>query len=157
MHNLTAIINFSNLIQQIMDEENVRHENIINKLESLKQCHAEMGCKNSNQSKEFSLGNTHLNQQTTSKQSENFKHSPDFHSVYHKEQLYSFTSSQAACIKLLFECWQNKTPEVGQEHIFTSIDSYSNRLRDIFKNHPAWNNLIVSGKAKGNFQLNIEK
>ena len=157
MHNSTAITSFSNLIQQMVDEENVRHENTISKLESLKQCHAEISHKNPTQPKESPPNNTHLNQQTTSKHPKNFKYSPDFHSVYHKEQLHSFTSSQAACVKLMFECWKNTTPEIGQEYILTSIDSNSNRLRDIFKNHPAWNNLIVPGKSKGNFRLNIEK
>ena len=45
MHNSTATINFSNLIQQMVDEENVRHENMIYKLELLKQCHAEISYK----------------------------------------------------------------------------------------------------------------
>lgn len=45
MHVSTAIANFSNLIQQMVDEENVRHENMISKLESLKQCHAEISYK----------------------------------------------------------------------------------------------------------------
>ena len=46
MHVPTATTNFSSLIQQMVDEENVRHENMISKLESLKQCHAEISYKN---------------------------------------------------------------------------------------------------------------
>lgn len=45
MHNSMAITDFSNLIQQMVDEENVRHENMISKLESLKHCHAEISYK----------------------------------------------------------------------------------------------------------------
>lgn len=45
MHVPTATTNFSSLIQQMVDEENVHHENMISKLESLKECHAEISYK----------------------------------------------------------------------------------------------------------------
>ena len=47
MHISTVTTNLSNLIQQMVDEENVRHASMISKLESLKQCHAEICCKSS--------------------------------------------------------------------------------------------------------------
>lgn len=86
---------------------------------------------------------------------EQFFHSPDFHSVHYKDKQYSFTKSQAACIKILFECWQNKTPEVGQDYLLTEIESESPRLRDLFKNHSAWQVFVVAGQYKGNYRLNL--
>ncbi len=45
MHNSTAITSFSNLIKQMVEEENLRHENMIRKLKSLQRCNAEINCK----------------------------------------------------------------------------------------------------------------
>jgi len=84
-----------------------------------------------------------------------FRHSPDFHSVNYNSDLYNFTSGQAACVKILYECWQNDTPEVGQAYLLEASGAESKKLSDIFKNHQAWGKLIIRGERKGNFRLDI--
>lgn len=66
---------------------------------------------------------------------------------------YSFTGNQAAVIEVLWEAWENGTPEVGNAKLIEAADSESKRLRGVFKNHPAWGSMIVAGKTKGSHRL----
>ena len=56
---------------------------------------------------------------------------------------------------MLWEAWENGTPDVGQETLTGLIDSEA-RLRDVFRKgkrlHPAWNRMIVTTK-KGAYRL----
>lgn len=52
-------------------------------------------------------------------------------------------------MKVLWEAWENKTPDVGDATLLEKSESESSRLRDVFKDHPAWNTMIVPGKTKG--------
>jgi hypothetical protein len=79
-------------------------------------------------------------------------HGPDFRSVCWFGTDYSFTDSQAACIRILWKCWENGTPEVSQATVLEQADLYSKRLVDLFKKHEAWGSMIVSGK-KGAYRL----
>ena len=81
------------------------------------------------------------------------KHSLDFRSVHWFGKDYSFTASQAACVKILWNALQNDTPDVGGETLLEQSGSEGSRVRDIFKNHPVWNKMIVSGGSKGTFRL----
>jgi hypothetical protein len=81
------------------------------------------------------------------------RHSPDFRSVLWYGRDYQFTKSQAACVKVLWEEWKNKTPEMDQQTVLELADSSSNRLIDVFRDHPAWGTMIVSGKTKGSYRL----
>lgn len=83
----------------------------------------------------------------------NARHSEDFRYVSWFSANYSFTATQAACVKILWEAWENKTPEVGGDAILVKVGSNSPRLSDIFKKHPAWNSMIVPGKTKGSYRL----
>ena len=56
-------------------------------------------------------------------------------------------------IRILWNAGKNSTPEVGHDYILVEIGSDSSRLRDIFKGHPAWNTMIVSGETAGSFRL----
>jgi hypothetical protein len=84
----------------------------------------------------------------------NPSHSEDFRSVRWYGTDYTFTATQAACIKVLWEAWEHGTPELGQAFILDAAGSESGRLRDVFEKgkHPAWNKLIVSSR-KGVFRL----
>lgn len=84
-------------------------------------------------------------------------HSPDFRSVSWFSKSYSFTATQAACIKVLWEAWEQGTPEMGEPAILAEAESNSPRMRDIFRNSPAWENLIVPGSTKGSFRLKEPK
>jgi hypothetical protein len=83
----------------------------------------------------------------------NCRHSRDFRSVVWYGTSYSFTSTQAPAVKILWEAWSNGTPEVGQLSILESIGSESRRLSDLFANSPAWKTMIVDGKTKGAYCL----
>ncbi len=85
-----------------------------------------------------------------------FRYSPDFRSAAFNHLSYSFTPMQAKVIEYLWHAHHNATPEVSQELILEdAVYTTQTRLRDVFKNHPAWNVLVVSGRTKGTFRLNI--
>ena len=80
-------------------------------------------------------------------------HSEDFRSVVWFGQSHTFTPTQAACVKILWEAWSNQTPELGQAHILETARSKAQRLQDLFAKHPAWKTMIVRGEKKGTFRL----
>jgi hypothetical protein len=81
-------------------------------------------------------------------------HSPDFRSVYWFGAEYTFTTAQAACVKVLWENWQRKTPVLAELTILDSAGLSGDRLRDVFNKgkHPAWETMIVAA-SKGAFRL----
>jgi hypothetical protein len=83
------------------------------------------------------------------------RHGPDFRSVHWYGNDYTFTPTQAACVKVLWEAWKNGTPEVGQETILEhpQVEAESKRLVDVFKDHPAWGTMIVKGQTAGAYKL----
>ena len=81
------------------------------------------------------------------------RYSIDFRSVHWFGTDYSFTPNQAAAVKILWEAWENRTPDVGGDTIATEAESDSRRARDIFKRHPAFGSMICQGKTKGTFRL----
>jgi hypothetical protein len=83
------------------------------------------------------------------------RHSVDFRSVHWFGTDYTFTPTQAGCIKVLWEAWENDTPDIGQAAILVhlEIDSECKRLVDVFKNHPAWKSMVVKGATAGAYRL----
>jgi hypothetical protein len=81
------------------------------------------------------------------------QHSPDFRSYTWGQERYSFTPGQAAVVRVLQEAKDNGTPDVGQDTLMEAAGSEGSRLRDLFKAHPAWGNLIVRGDGKGTLRL----
>ncbi len=82
-----------------------------------------------------------------------FRHGPDFRSCHWFGTDYTFTAMQAACVKVLWEAWNNGTPEVGQQTILETANLESARLKDLFKDHAAWGTMIVEGSTNGAFRL----
>lgn len=82
-------------------------------------------------------------------------HSTDFRSVRWFGTVYSFTSNQASVVRLLFDHWQAGTPDVGDETLLNSVDPEAPpaRLNALFRAHPAWGTMIVSGGTKGVHRL----
>jgi hypothetical protein len=80
-------------------------------------------------------------------------HSDDFRSVDWFGTRYSFTATQAACIRVLWDNWERKTPEVGDATILTAAESNSERLGIVFRDHKAWGTMIVEGVTKGTHGL----
>ena len=87
---------------------------------------------------------------------DNTAHAIDFRSVKWYGTEYTFSPTQAACVKILWDHWERGTPTVGEQTILVEVDSSGDRMRDIFKTkqdaHPAWGTMIVSS-GKGGFRL----
>ena len=81
------------------------------------------------------------------------RHSPDFRSVHWFGVSYSFTALQGAMVRILWEAWEDGTPDVGQERLLEEAGSEANRIRDLFRGHPAWGALIGPGESRGAFRL----
>ncbi len=88
------------------------------------------------------------------------KHSPDFASVRWGGVVYGFGGQQQRdIVAALWAAWQSGTPWMTQEALLEEACSKSARLDDVFKNHPAWQTMIVRGRQAGGpvgtFCLNI--
>lgn len=79
--------------------------------------------------------------------------SVDFRSVYWYGDSYTFTATQAACVRVLWEALENGTEEIGQALVLTEAGSECDRLSALFTGHPAWGAMIVPGKSRGSFRL----
>ena len=86
------------------------------------------------------------------------QHSMDFRCVTWLGEKYTFSQMQAACVKVMWEAWENDTPSLGQQTILESAESSSERLIHVFRNgkHPAWGSMIVPD-GKGIFRLSGPK
>jgi hypothetical protein len=76
-------------------------------------------------------------------------HSPDFRSVNWFGRPYRFSELQAACVRALWEAWEQGTPELSQQTILEAAESDQTRLDHVFRNrgrqpHPAFGSMIVS-------------
>jgi hypothetical protein len=83
------------------------------------------------------------------------RHSRDFRSVHWFGADHFFTPTQAACVKVLWEAWENGTPDLGQDSILEhpEVEAESERLVDVFKGHPAWGTMIAKGQTAGAYRL----
>jgi hypothetical protein len=74
------------------------------------------------------------------------RHTEDFRSVHWFGTTYCFTEIQAQVVALLWEAWENGTPDVGQRTLRAQAQVQSDRLQDVFKDkghsHPAWGTMI---------------
>jgi hypothetical protein len=93
------------------------------------------------------------------------RHSPDFHSVRLADGKYydGFTKDQAACVGVLWNAWEQGTPEMSERRVLEDAGCQTDRLAWVFRRkvnkknvpHPAWGELIVSGKARGTVRLGL--
>ncbi|MEO8494180.1 MAG: hypothetical protein ABI614_03855 [Planctomycetota bacterium] len=81
-------------------------------------------------------------------------HAPDFRSVSWFGESYTFTPTQAACVKVMWRYWEQRTPALSELTILDEAGSSGDRLRDVFDKgkHPAWGTMITPA-GKGAFQL----
>ena len=82
-----------------------------------------------------------------------FEHSPCYRSVRWREQDFRFTAMQAHALGILHDNYKRGLPDTSQQALLTEIESKSRRLRDIFRNSPAWKTLIVAGERRGTYRL----
>lgn len=80
------------------------------------------------------------------------RHSIDFRSVHWFGADYTFTAGQAACVRVLWDAWENGTPEVSQAAVLEAAGSTAETLRALFQSSAAWQTLIRQGQ-KGSYYL----
>lgn len=80
-------------------------------------------------------------------------HSIDFRSVNWFGAPYTFSEHQAACVKILWEHWLQRTPDVGGKTLLAEAESDAERIDLVFRDHPAWNTMIVKGVKRGTRRL----
>lgn len=85
-----------------------------------------------------------------------FTHGPDFRSVTIRKKPFTLNDTEAKIIRTLWEARENGTPDVGLAILLSQVGatSYASRLRDVFKNRPAYKEL-VTWKTRGTFRLNL--
>lgn len=81
--------------------------------------------------------------------------SPGFRSACIGGREYSFTKMQAKAMECLWIAYQQGAPDVPTEAILETLDTTQTRLRDLFREHPAWNTVLVPGRTKGTFRLKL--
>jgi hypothetical protein len=81
-------------------------------------------------------------------------HSTDFRSGRWFGKQFTFTTTQAACVQVLWRNWEQGTPVISEVTVLDGAGSAGDRLRDVFSKgiHPAWGTLIKPAR-KGAFQL----
>jgi len=86
---------------------------------------------------------------------EHIIHSLDFRSVLWGKTKFTFTEMQAACVKVLWENWKQKTPDVADKTLLDAVEGYQSRLDHVFNKgqHPAWKTMIVGGGTRGTHRL----
>lgn len=80
------------------------------------------------------------------------RHSADFTSVLWHGTQYRFTACQGHIVHLLWDAFENGTPDVRQEALLDAAGSESANIIHLFKDHPAWGALITS-RSKGTYRL----
>ncbi|MCH8970298.1 MAG: hypothetical protein IIA66_14420 [Planctomycetes bacterium] len=77
------------------------------------------------------------------------------------EREFRFTTGMAACVELLYQANQNRSPSLKDEYVLEAAGLSAKRLIDIFRTrqngklvpHAAWNTMIVRGDSPGTHQL----
>lgn len=85
-----------------------------------------------------------------------FRHSDDYRTVIWHGRQFTFSPTKAIVIQLLHEANLAGMPDVSGQVLIEKAESNSNRISDLFRDDPAWNVLVVSGKDKGTYRLSLE-
>lgn len=80
-------------------------------------------------------------------------HSPDYRSANWYGRLFSFTPNQAAVVRILWDAWEQGAPEVSQEYIVTEAVIETEKLSQLFHQHPAWKSMIVPGASRNTVRI----
>jgi hypothetical protein len=69
------------------------------------------------------------------------------------ETRFEFTPKQRVIVKLLFGAWRDGERDVRQDALLDAADSDSQRLRDVFRGHPAWGVMVTQGASGGLYRV----
>jgi hypothetical protein len=100
-------------------------------------------------------------QETTAKH--RYSHSEDFRSFTLDDRVFSLTPRQAEVVRILLRAFRTGAPELGWPQIRAQLsaqlgiqrESLPERFTEIFKRSDAWGNLVVSGKTRNSYRLNL--
>lgn len=107
---------------------------------------------------------TALDQEATARHSAtDLRHSDDFRSVTLDDRVFALTPRQAEVVRILLRASRTGAPELGWPQIRAQLsaqigiqrESLPERFADIFKRSDAWGNLVVSGRTRGSYRLNL--
>jgi hypothetical protein len=76
-------------------------------------------------------------------------------SLTFRNQSYTLTPQQAEVIDSLNDAYRSGKPDVGKDEILEKIGSPNSRLQDTFRNSGLWRTVIVPGKRRGTYRLNL--
>lgn len=84
----------------------------------------------------------------------NITHSPDYHEVWFRGELFMFGELQAKVIRHLHEAWKLGTPWVSGKAILRRAGSgdAAGKFANLFRRHPAWQRLLLSN-GRGLYRL----
>lgn len=81
-------------------------------------------------------------------------HSLDYRSVRWGDKAFSFTAAQSHAVRALVEAYERGTPDIGQETLLIDcIDTTQEKLATVFRDNPAWGQMIITGATKGTFRI----
>ncbi len=76
-------------------------------------------------------------------------HSSDWSNVIWNGRSYKLSPKQRLVVALLWKAWEDGTSFLSGVYLLNRADSDQPRLAHLFKGHPAWNELVVSGEPYG--------
>jgi hypothetical protein len=86
-----------------------------------------------------------------------FQHTDDYRTITVLGRNHELTRNQAVIVRALDEARLYGRTDVAGTELLKIIGSETSRLRDQFQHSPLWDKLIVKGKEKGFYRLNIVK
>jgi len=77
----------------------------------------------------------------------------DHRSCRWNDQVFEFSTKQAAVMETLHKNWSNGAPALSKETLLEAAGSDGKDVRDLFRRHEAWRTLIIPGKSRGTWRL----
>ena len=84
---------------------------------------------------------------TDAQQTDN-RHSPDFAWCCWNGTVYTFSPRQAKFVSLLWQAWEGGH-ELSDRWMLEQTNAHCPKVRDAFRNHPAWGEMIQLGSRRG--------
>ena len=73
----------------------------------------------------------------------------DCTSVVYRGEKFAFSKKQRSVVQALFRARDDGHDFMSQDALIEVAETKQNRLRDLFRDHPAWGTLILPGHERG--------
>jgi hypothetical protein len=80
------------------------------------------------------------------------RYANDYSTVKWGDETFTFTKKQRRVVQALFAA-RREGHELHQQGLLDAADSDATRLRDLFRDHPAWGSMIAPGEDIGTYRL----